>query len=182
MPPSQGGSQLSGTLSEVSQEGGETICATGPALVPTTAMLLQNWKRVWISWVTTSYTTENCKRSVSHPTAQPSLSPWSLYTPSSVQWALGEILWRDSKDNLLSATPCHLVSGIHTKCYVHFKAVVPLLLQIKGDYPISGKLHCLSRWKHFWEVRICGKTECLWVLENELLPGTDATPSFKLFL
>lgn len=58
----------------------------------------------------------------------------------------------------------------HAKCYVQFKVVFLLLLQIKGDYPVSGKLHCLSHRKHVWKVSICGKTVCMWVYKMNCCP------------
>lgn len=68
----------------------------------------------------------------------------------------------------------------HTKCCGHFRVVFPLLLQIKGDYPISGKLHCLSHCNQFWEVSICGKTECLWVCKVNCCLGQMPTSLFVL--
>lgn len=65
--------------------------------------------------------------------------------------------------------------SVHTKCRGHFRVVFPLLLQIKGDYPISGKLHWLSHCNQFWEVTICGKTECLWACKVNCCLGQMPT-------
>lgn len=78
-------------------------------------------------------------------------------------------------------TSCPAGEGsAHTKCCSHFRVVFPLLLQIKGDYPISGKLHCLSHCNQFWEVSICGKTECLWVCKVNCCLNQMPTPLFVL--